>query len=275
MPVYAPGEAWKPGEFASILAIGDSWFWYPTSNLLQALVNHPRLKDPYRNIQALGYNGAKISAYVDRGSSRGKYAKAFRRELDPLHSQYYVAVMVSGGGNDAVDYALALKRDCGGLERAEDCIDAEGLDALMRDISGALGLLLHDVLWAFRRQGRSPTIVLHGYDYPVPDGSGFDVLMFKLAGPWLAPAMNTAGVAHVTALRNGICRVLIDALNDTIARFAQAVPGAHCIDCRNVLRQGAGYREDWANEMHPTMAGFDRIVDERWIPRFAELGFAG
>lgn len=274
MPIYAPGETWKPGEYASILAIGDSWFWYPRNNLLEALAGHPRLKDPYRNIQMLGFNGARVSEYVDRGNSRGRYAKAFRRELNPQNLQYYVAVMVSGGGNDAVDYALALKRDCGGCDLPEECIDTDGMDALMKDISGALGLLIHDVLWEFARQGRGVDVFLHGYDYPVPDGRGFDALMFKLAGPWLAPAMDAAGVPHDATLRNGICRRLIDSLNQTLARFARPSDGVHFVDCRNVLRCDAQYRDDWANELHPTIAGFDRIVEERWIPLLAKLAYA-
>lgn len=274
MRVYAPGEPWKEGEYPAILAIGDSWFWYPRSNLLQALVEHRRLKDVYRNIQALGFNGAKLAEYVDRNNVRGKYARALRRELDPKNSQYYVAVLVSGGGNDAVDYALALRRDCGGLERAEDCIDADGMDDLMRDISGALGLLVHDVLWAFDRQQRAVSVFVHGYDYPVPDGRGFDALMLRLAGPWLAPAMDAAGVAQDAALRQGICRILIDALNDTLCRFARPGDGVHFVDCRNVLRSDMQYRDDWDNEMHPSFGGFCRIVAARWIPLLAQLGYA-
>ena len=274
MRIYAPGETWKPGEFASILAIGDSWFWYPRNNLLQALAAHPRLKDPYRNIQMLGFNGAKVSEYVDRNNLRGKYAKAFRRELNPQSSQYYLAVMVSGGGNDAVDYGLALKRDCGGLDDPADCVDAEGMDSLMRDISGALGLLIHDIAWEFGKQNRRADIFLHGYDYPVPDGRGFDALMFKLAGPWLAPAMDAAGVAHDAALRSGVCHALIDALNDTLSRFARPGDGVHFVDCRGVLRSDAQYRDDWDNEMHPSFDGFRRIVAERWMPQLARLGYA-
>jgi len=274
MPIYAPGQTWNPGEYASILAIGDSWFWYPNNNLLQAIAGHPQLKDPYRNIQLLGFNGAKVSEYVDRNNARGKYARAFRRELNPKNSQYYVAVLISGGGNDAVDYGLALRSDCSGLTRAEDCIDSEGMDQLLKDISGALGLLIHDVLWEFERQRRAVDILLHGYDYPVPDGRGFDALMFKLAGPWLASAMDAVGVAGDAVLRRKICRILIDRVNETFARFARPAGGVYCIDCRGVLRSDARYRDDWANELHPTIEGFDKIVDQRWIPQLRKLGYA-
>lgn len=223
MPIYAPGQVWNPGEFASILAIGDSWLWYPQNNLLQALAAHPQLKDPHRNIQLLGFNGARISEYVDRNNARDKYARAFKRELGPKNSQYYVAVLISGGGNDAVDYGLALRSDCSDLARAEDCIDPDGIDQLLKDISGALGLLIHDMLWKFHKRQRPVDIFLHVYDYPVPDRRGFDALVFKLTGPWLASAMDEAGVA---------------------------------------------------NELHPTIDGFDKIVDQRWVPLLLQLGYA-
>lgn len=57
------------------------------------------ISEPYRsNIQLLGFNGARIPVYVEHNNARGKHAKAFQRELEPLHSRYYVAVMISGGG---------------------------------------------------------------------------------------------------------------------------------------------------------------------------------
>ncbi len=274
MPIYAPGETWKPGAFASLLAIGDSWFWYPGNNLLRALTEHPRLREPYRNIQLLGFNGARISEYVDRNDARGKYARAFKRELNPQNSQYYVAVLISGGGNDALDYGLALKGDCRGLTRAQECIDPDGMDGLLKDVSGALGLLIHDVLWEFHRQQRAVDLFIHGYDYPVPDGRGFDALVFKVAGPWLAPALNGAEVAGDPLLRAAICKLLIDRLNETFQHFARPADGVHYVDCRNALRSDAQYQDDWANELHPTADGFDQLVEQCWIPLLARLGYA-
>src|SRR3954467_4653302 len=109
MPIYGAGQIWEPGYFASILAIGDSWFWYPQNNLLEALVAHPRLRDEYRNIQLLGFNGARLAEYVNGASSA-----EFRRQLKRENSQYYRAVFISGAGNDAIQYHLALAKNCTG-----------------------------------------------------------------------------------------------------------------------------------------------------------------
>ncbi len=268
MRIYHSGDNWNPGEFPAILAIGDSWFWYPKNNILQAVIEHPALKDPYRTIQMLGYNGAEIKQYV----GAGRYAADFRRELLPDACQYYQAVLISGGGNDAVDYKLALQADCTGLTAAEECIDPDGLDGLVRDISGSLGLMIHDIAWAFDKltKPRMADVFIHGYDYPVPDGRGF-----ALAGPWLKPALDAARVAaDDMPLRTAVCRRLIDELNTTFARFDSPSQGIHYIDSRGVLRQDANYMEDWDNELHPTFSGFRQIVDRGWIPILRREGYA-
>ena len=63
MPVYyGRGTPIEPGAFPAILAIGDSWFWYPLPtgyNLLQQLSERV-LKPDYANILSLGYVGAKL-----------------------------------------------------------------------------------------------------------------------------------------------------------------------------------------------------------------------
>jgi hypothetical protein len=271
MRIYKPGETWNPSEFASILAIGDSWFWYPKNNVLQAVLEHRALKDDFRNIQMAGYNGAAINQFV----GAGKYAATLQKELSPDASKYYSAVMISGGGNDAVDYKLALKADCNGLSVAKDCIDADGLDGLVRGISGSLGLMIHDIAWAFGKQDRMADVFIHGYDYSVPDGRCFSIAGLDIGGAWLKPALDGAKVAMDNMpLRTAICALLIDEVNTTLARFDNPALGVHYIDCRGVLRQDANYKDDWDNELHPTFSGFTKIVDQRWIPVLRSAGYA-
>jgi hypothetical protein len=274
MPIYLPGQAWEPGSFASILAIGDSWFWYPNNNILGALVAHPSLKDPYRNIQMLGFNGAKLHDYVF-----GKYKAEFTYELEPINSQYYSAVLISGAGNDAVEYRLALKDQCRGLTSAADCFDPAGTDDLLQEISRALSAVIHDVSWEISKQNRTVDIFLHGYDYSVPDGRGFQLVpdIITIAGPWLKSAMDAVGVLNDMNLRKDICRILIDRLNGVFLGLnGTSGPGyrVNYIDSRGVLDSGNGYQADWANELHPTPSGFNKIVDQRWIPAFRNQNLA-
>ncbi len=175
MPIYLPGDTPVGGAYPAILAIGDSWFWYPKNNILQALAEHPALKDPYRNIQVLGYNGAAISQYVDRNNVQGRYARELQYQLSPNQSAGYSAVLISGGGNDAVDYRLALPRDCTGKGSLDQCIDQDGLKQLVDGITGALNIILFEIATSFASRPRPVDVFIHGYDYPCRMGA---------ASPW-------------------------------------------------------------------------------------------
>jgi hypothetical protein len=271
--IYGAGQDWPAGEFASILAIGDSWFWYPDNNLLESLASHPRLRDEYRTIQLLGFNGARLSEYT-----HGRYAAEFRRQMKRDNSQYYRAVFVSGAGNDAIHYHLALAKNCRGQTDPASCVDGSGMATLLQGVSADLTRLIGEISNAISAQNRIVDIVLHGYDYVVPDGRGFGLLPgITVGGPWLSKAMNSRFVPDDFPERKAICRNLIDGLNATFAAFdGQAGPGyrVHYIDSRGTLLQNDDYRTDWANEIHPTPRGFDKIVDSKWIPRLRALGFA-
>lgn len=275
MTIYDGFSAWKPGRFPTVLAIGDSWFWYPRNNLLEALARHAKLKDPYRHMVRLGQNGALVSEYVDLPGGRpGSFSQQLRDLLRPDPMQYITVFLVSGAGNDAVDYRLALKSDCSGEDTPEECVDEAGMRTLVHDITKAMSLLLYEVLWAFEAEQRAPVVLLHGYDYPVPDGRPFKLAGLPLAGPWLADAMDSCQVAADLELRKGIAHNLIDSINIAFSRYAQPANGIYFIDSRNTLDSGAGYRGDWANELHPTAGGFDRIVEQKWIPVLQELAIA-
>jgi hypothetical protein len=275
MRIYLPGEVVDPGHYPSILAIGDSWCWYPQNNLLQAIAQHARTKAPYTNIQIIGYNGAQLSQYVTHFGVKGMYAPEVERQLGPDHEKYYSAVVISGGGNDAIHYGLALKQNCSGLADAGQCLDSAGITGLLAVVRDCLAILLAQVAAAFaHRPPHAPVYVfLHGYDYPVPDGRGFKLANLKVTGPWLQPALDRAGVDP--AIRQEVCRKLIDRLNATIAAFHDPARNIHFIDSRGVLDgSAAGYAADWDNEMHPTISGFNKVVDQTWIPVLAAVGIA-
>lgn len=270
MAVYQKGEQWEPGEFPAILAVGDSWFWYPRNNLLEALARHPGLLHGFRHIQAVGYSGALLQRYVGSGS----LARDVRYNLSLNVRRHYNVFLISGAGNDAIDYRLALAGSCIGITKPEKCFDPVGLDDLLETISRAMGALIHDIRWAYKNeQPMVRPIFIHGYDYPVPDGRGF-VLDPVTSGPWLKPAMDRAGVDPDLQFRIALTRLLIDKLNDLFALFEDPANDVSYIDTRDVLRTDRNYQKDWDNEMHPTRAGFRKIVDQRWIPELARWGIA-
>jgi len=258
--VYLPGDQWEPGNFPAGLAIGDSWFWYPFNNLLASLVNHPRISDDHSAIQMIGYDGALLQEFI--GS--GKYADTLKHYLDPKFgsfSEFYI----SAAGNDAVDYHLCLRNNCGAAQTPQDCFDPTGMNDFLATISTALVAVIHQIRWSYP----NAPIFLNGYDYPVPDGRGFLNL-----GPWLKPALDNARVPSDMHFRIGATQILIDRLNDDVlVKLAAANPNVIHIESRGTLSHYLpSYTNDWANELHPTVNGFSCIVNNCWIEPLSNFG---
>jgi hypothetical protein len=265
--VYFDRSSVQSGAFPAILAIGYSWFWYLIVRYLLSEVSAV-LKPAYANILALGYLGAELKEYVD-----GKYASAFARELRPTYARYYSAVLISGGGNDAVDWGLCLKSDCSGATAPADCIDAPALSAKLTDLGGRLLTMIGEIHKAFDDgQLRQPDVFIHCYDYSVPNGKGFSSPIFhiKLKGPWLKPALDSANVPADDALRRGVVRILIDGLTQTFAEFDSPADRVHVIRSAGTLDPDT----DWANELHPTGPGFRKLVRGPWLESLKQAGFA-
>ena len=263
--IYNVTEQWEAGEFPSGLAIGDSWFWYPNENLMRSLVHLPQLKEDNSTVQLLGFNGARLAEYV----GAGRYAGDMKRYLSKGWREGFSEFYISGAGNDAIKLKLALKADCSAVVKAEDCFDEEGLAHLLRDMSSAIGSLIHDILWAYRNDNKPMKhIFIQGYDYPVPDGRGF----LNHVG-WLKPAMDGARVANDIGFREALAAYLIDKLNDDVFKpYHRPDHGIYHVDTRNTLSRAANnYKDDWANEMHPTSNGFAAIA-QSWLPSFKRAG---
>ena len=269
--IYKPEEGWNADTgFPSALAVGDSWFWYVNNNILGTLVNHKRMLSDHSNIQLVGYNGARLSDYV----GTGKYADTVSHFLRPGFVEGFSEFYVSGAGNDAVDYKLALRDGCPPGTDPDGWIDPERMDGMLSDLQHALVRLVAAIRVATQNRAVQPPIFLHGYDRPVPDGRGFDFGLIH-AGPWLAPAMDLRGVPPDPALRTAIAGRLIDRLNDgLLAPLAAKLPGVVYIDSRGILPNGGMYRDYWANELHPTNLGFRMIVEQAWLPVLARHGIA-
>lgn len=263
---YAPNQS-QTGAPAAILAIGDSWFWYPKISNLLAEVS-AAIKPDYSNIMALGNLGAKLEEYVN-----GQYAAAFARELRPGFLQYYSAVLISGGGNDAVDWGLCLKDDCSAETTASGCMDQSGLSARMTDLGGWLLAMISEVHAAFDHATlRRPDIFIHCYDYAPPNGKGFTSPIFgiPLKGPWLKPAMDKRHVPLDYALRKRIVRLLIDALAKTFADFDSPQDRVYVIQSQGTLDPDT----DWDNELHPNGEGFRKLVHGPWLNMLRRTGYA-
>jgi len=249
------------GRYPSILAIGDSWFWFPFpgGSLLHRL---GRIVAPKQHcILAQGNNGAEAWDYV-----HGKYAKSVRTAL-AQHGADLSAVFISGGGNDFAgfnDLRPLLNQSCTGAASAPECFrdaDAErSLEWLMRKLSEAYRMLIGQAL-----ASSNPTVkvFLHNYDFAIPSGRG----IFGPGSSWLKQALDDAQVP--SALQHECMKHLIRRLTQELHSIAAAFPSrVFVVDSSGTLAPG-----DWADELHPTPEGF-RKIGEKWRPLLAAQGLA-
>jgi hypothetical protein len=112
-------------------------------------------------------------------------------------------------------------------------------------------------------------ILVHGYDYAVPDGRGFAGGWGPFPGPWLEPGFREKGYGD-PAVRLAIVEQLIDRFNAVLIELP-SVPGlehVRHVELRGTLPRDATYESWWANELHPTQAGFEAVAD-RFASRLA------
>jgi hypothetical protein len=83
-----------------------------------------------------------------------------------------------------------------------------------------------------------------------------------LPGPWLEPGFREKGYGDIDN-RVELARSLIDQFNAMLAQVASLDSFSHVryIDLRRTLSTAAGdYKQWWANELHPTEKGFERVT---------------
>src|SRR5262249_10836761 len=92
-------------------------------------------------------------------------------------------------------------------------------------------------------------IILHGYDYPFPDGRGWSLGgIVNWIGPWLYPPLSYKGYDRDddANVRKKNVHDLIDAFNDIIASVESPNPNPPHVNLSNTTKQHA----QGQNELH-------------------------
>ena len=246
-----------------LVAAGDSWFDYPFPFCDDILV---QLHDHH------GYNIESSAHYGDRIESmpyKGGQIDRLLRNLDKLHDQGITpkAVLISGGGNDFAgeEFGMLLNSAASGIGGWNQ----EILDGLIqqRIRTSYYAFLLDINQLCSTIFGQTIPILIHGYDYPVPDGRGFLGGAWILPGPWLKPGFDEKLFINDVPGNTNRMRTVIDKFNDMLATLVQdpAVEKVHYIDLRNTLSSvltDDAYKRDWNNELHPEERGFVAIANK-------------
>ena len=265
--IGAPGALQTSAEFQTagfLAAAGDSWFDYPLHDVLKLLEDHHGY-----NVESTAHKGDPI----EKMAYAGGQLEDFARKLEKIKARGVVpkAVLVSGGGDDVAGNEFGML-----LNNAFSPIagwDSEVVDGLLRQrIFTAYTQLLMSLTALC--QGTFSVIVpilIHGYDYPVPDGRGF-LGGWPFPGPWLDPGFREKNFADL-AQRVAMMQALMDQFNDVVKALPTQAAFAHVryIDLRGTLSNRlTDYKDWWANELHPTEKGFEAVTD-RFAAELAKL----
>lgn len=281
-----PPLAKTPGAGRVLLVAGDSWLNYIgyAHNFPQAALG-----------TCLAQQGFEVVNLAQSGKSLAKMAA---NDLDALCAKFRglvqqgktpAAILLSAGGNDVIDkillsYVLPFRHGAGGLDEAPTLALMDGqagaMRAQVRKILDRLGkdCCVEVGVDRLSEPVRVPVPVLwQAYDHPIPDGR-------SVFGPpenprsWLYPSLLERGYVTLDS-RFALMREVVDRYNRMLAgiaaedtyrgRFVHA-------DLRGTLLHtlaGDAYQREWANEMHPTPAGFEklaqRLVDDHLLPTLA------
>jgi len=236
-----------------LVAEGDSWFDYPMADVLRLL------EDAYAyDVESVAHKGDRVEDMAYTGGQLDDFTrriqKLLRRGIVPK------AILLSGGGNDVAgdEFAILLNHS----SSATRGLSPEVLNGVIERIRLAYVTILTAVTRVCQQQVQKKLpIILHGYDYPVPDGRGFMGGFWLLPGPWLEPGFRLKGYSD-KAERLKICVELIDRFNAMLKEVV-ALPGfAHVqhLDLRGSLSNAGDYKKDWANELHPTERGWRQVT---------------
>lgn len=249
-------KAAAPESAGVLIAEGDSWFDYPLHDVLN------NLEDIHGfDVESVAHKGDTIEDMAYSGGQLDEFArrveKVLRRGIKPR------AILLSGGGNDVAgdEFPLLLNHASSGVAGLNESIVTGIVDERVRD---AFATILSAITAICRDQiGEPIPIIVHGYDYAVPDGRGFLGGWGPLPGPWLEPGFRRKGYVAM-ATRRPIVVELIDRFNEMLARLAGHAPFSHVkhLDLRGTLPTGANHRDHWADELHPSARGFEAVANK-------------
>ena len=245
----------KLAELPVIVGEGDSWFDYPVGidvlDQIRRLWGYKihRFSKAGDTLENMAY-GTDINRQFQREVPQIEEVKAAVRKHKPGF------ILFSGGGNDvAGDELISF------LNHA-DAASSNGRKAWLRaDVWTSALTQMEAAIKHFAKsmwkEHSDAKIVMHGYARPVPDGRAVInfPLGFKFVGPWLRPAFARKGYPKWEQTEAYVGQ-LFDDYNALIAKVSKDLGTRFIyVDTRPVVG-----RNDWANELHPTNAGFEAVA---------------
>lgn len=243
-----------PKGIATLVAEGDSWFdylWYDILDMLES-------KHGF-DVESVAHVGDRIE---DMAYTAGQLAK-FKKVLEKLLRRMELpkAILLSGGGNDVAgdEFFVLLNHASSANPGLNEDVVRGVIDVRIKDAYIAMVTAVTEL--CVKTTGQTIPIIVHGYDWPVPDGRGFGhgwpVPGFP--GPWLRPGFHRKGFM-IQAENQETMRALIDRFNRVVKSVAAGFSHVRFVDLRGTLPGGRTHEDWWANELHPTKKGFEAVA---------------
>lgn len=301
MQVFTGQTTFGDDTKASLFAFGDSWVWQYKNDILFPKLdfynfryaldskfsfqvssrNYPA--DSYLKTDAFNYSGMKLADLVVK-------EELLKRRFDLLNSKGVAVdvILFSAGGNDIApkdesDYKtsnLYLMLQSNATDIKYVFIEDEKkkfFNALETNYVAALSILL---------KYSTARIVIHGYDYPIPDGRSFQPKL--ISGPWLKPIFGLKYIEFPLAVE--AMQKLIYDLNILIENIVVKNTNGHFtpdqlarlhyvnltgtfhdqVQDRDLLKDDR-YKTYWLNELHPTKLGYE-ILAKKIEQKLKDIG---
>jgi lysophospholipase L1-like esterase len=240
-----------------LVAEGDSWFDYPFHDVLK------ELDDSYGwEIEQVAHAGDTVEGMAYGGGQLDEFVRAIERVV--RRGQRPHAILLSGGGNDFAGewFGMLLNH----RNSPDSGLNPDVVSGVLEQRARtAYATILTRVTEAcIQMLGAPVPILLHGYDYPVPDGRGVLGGWGPLPGPWLEPGFRKKGFRDLQE-RIGITHQLIDRFYAMLQSIVDDTKFGHAqiVNLRLSLSTqltGDEYRKWWGNELHPTERGFAKVA---------------
>lgn len=233
-----------------LIAEGDSWFDYPGTDVLDAL------QQSAYDVESVARAGDRVEMMAFGRGQLDQFAAAVEKVIGHGHTPR--AILLSGGGNDIAGSEFGFLINHAGSPK-------QGFNDSV--VQGVVDERIHDAyVWIIRTitdlcqrmLGQKIRIVVHGYGYPIPDGSGVLGGWGPLPGPWLRPGFIEKGFNSLADNTN-MMHTLIDHFNNMVQGVAAQFAHVRYADLRRVL---PATKPLWANELHPKGNGFKLAAKE-------------